>query len=640
MSRLDQHVASVQNKLALARFVDALARTTLIFACALLAGILFYKLFQVGPPKASIWIWAGLGAAIVAAIIWAIIRRPGAHAAAVAIDQKFSLKEKLSTALYVRPSSDEFAAAAVRDAEHTAEKVSIDFWRHFPIRFPRVAYATLAVALVALVTARYMSPLDLFGREQERKKHAQQQARSDEARKTVESALATVNSVPKSVADAEAIKLARADLQNLLNQPIKDADQAKRSALKALQDVSAAIKRQIDSGKEFAQAQNDARMFKQLQQPATGEGPVADAQRAMAKGDFTEAMTQLEQLVEKFDKMDEAAQKQAAEQMKQLSQALQQMAQDPNVQKQVQQQLQNAGMNQQQAQQAQQLMQQAAQGDKQAQQQLQQMAQQMMQQMNNGQGPTQQQQQQLQQMMQQMQAQMNSQQTAQQMQQAAQQMARAMQQAAQQQQQQGQQQQGQNQGQNAQQQQQQMQQAMQGMQQQLQQMQAAAQDAQQIGAAQQQAAQAQQGAQDAINGKGAQAGGNDPGNWGGNNAQAQNNPGQWNGQPGQGDPNQGGIGAGDRTFKQQAPFAVKKEVSQSQDNEEGKILASNFIKDNKPIRGESKLSLQEIARSAQKEQTDEVDNERVSRSAQKVVREYFKSMEDDAAAAPSTAPSN
>jgi len=639
MSRLDQHVASVQNKMTLVRFVDALARTMLIVACALLAGILVYKLFQVGPPKASIWIWSGLSAAFVAAIVWAMIRRPGKHAAAVAIDQKLSLKEKLSTALYVRPSGDEFAVAAVRDAEHTAEKVSIDFWRHFPMKFPRVAYATTAVALVALVTARYMSPLDLFGKEEQRKKQAQQQAKSEDARKTVESALATVNSVPRAVADAEAIKLAKADLQNLLNQPIRDADQAKRSALKALQDVSAAIKQQIDSGKEFAQAQNDAKMFKQLQQPAAGEGPVADAQRAMAKGDFSEAMTQLEQAVEKFDKMDEAAKKQAAEQMKQLSQALQQMAQDPGVQKQAQQQLQQMGMNQQRAQQAQQLMQQAAQGDKQAQQQLQQMAQQMMQQMNNGQGPTQQQQQQLQQMMQQMQAQMNSQQTAQQMQQAAQQMARAMQQMAQQQQQ-GQQQQGQNQGQNAQQQ-QQMQQAMQGMQQQLQQMQAAAQDAQQIGAAQQQAAQAQQGAQDAINGKGAQAGGNDPGNWdGGNNAQAQNNPGQWNGQPGPGDPNQGGIGAGDRTFKQQAPFAVKKEVSQSQDNEEGKILASNFIKDNKPIKGDSKLSLQDVARSAQKEQTDEVDNERVSRAAQKVVREYFKSMEDDAAAAPSTAPSN
>jgi hypothetical protein len=101
-------------------------------------------------------------------------------------------------------------------------------------------------------------------------------------------------------------------------------------------------------------------------------------------------------------------------------------------------------------------------------------------------------------------------------------------------------------------------------------------------------------------------------------------------------PNPGGIGAGDRTYKQQAPFTVKQEVSQSQDDEKGKILASSFVKDSKPIKGDSKVTLKDVAAAAQAEQTDEVDTERISPQAQKAVREYFSSMEREAT--PATQP--
>jgi hypothetical protein len=218
-------------------------------------------------------------------------------------------------------------------------------------------------------------------------------------------------------------------------------------------------------------------------------------------------------------------------------------------------------------------------------------------------------------------------------------MAQAMQQQAQQQGQQGQQAAQGNQGQQAQQQQQQgagqqgMQQGMQAMKQQLQQMQAIAGDAQQMAAAQGQAAGAQADAQAALNG----------GNPGGQNAaggqwamdgqiQGNGQEGEWDGMARPAGPNQGGIGAGDRTYKAQAPFTVKQEVSQSQDDDKGKLLASSFVKDSKPIKGDSKVTLKDVAAAAQAEQTDEVDTERISPQAQKVVREYFSSMEKEAPA--------
>lgn len=636
MSRLDRHVAAVQNKLALDRFIVALAWASLGFVAVVWLAILVDRMFQLRLPQASIWFWAAAGVTVVVAIAYAVWRRPSRQHAAVEIDQKLGLKEKISTALYVRPSSDEFAAAAVKDAETTAERVVIDYRRLFPFRFPKQVLGTFLVAGLALWSTR-MEPWDLFGKAEQQKKEHQKQAAVEEAQKSVESALATVEAIPRAVANDEAIRLAKSDLLNLKNQPIKDPEQAKRSAAKALQDVNEALKQKISGMQELSDAKMAEKMFKQLQQPSGGEGPVADAHKAMVQGQFEQAVQQLDEAIEKFDKMDEQEQQKAAEQMKQFAQALQQMAQDQQAQQQMQKQLEQLGMNQQQAQQAQQLMQQAAQGDKQAQQQLQQMAQQMMQQMNNGQGPSDKQQQQMQQMMNQLQGMANNQQVAQQMAQAAQQMAKAMQQqqAQQQQQQQGQQgQQGQQQqAQNG----QQMNQGMQAMRQQLQQMQAVANDAQQIRAAQGQCQAAQANAQDALNGaQGAGQNGAGQGQWGNNPIQGNGQQGQWNGQAGFAGPNQGGIGAGDRNYKQQAPYTVKQEVSQSQEDEQGKVLASTFVKDNRPIRGESKITLKDVAAAAQADQTDEVDNERISPQAQRVVREYFGSMEREAA--PSTQP--
>ncbi|MGH7175899.1 MAG: AtpZ/AtpI family protein [Tepidisphaeraceae bacterium] len=634
MSRLDQHVSAVQNKLALGRFCNALGWTLTAFAVAVGLGILVDRFFQVRPPWVVLLLWGGLAACVLAAIVWAVARRPTRHAAAVAIDDVLQTREKFSTALQVRGVKDSFASAAVLDAEDTATRV--DLRRKFPLSFPRSAYGAIVATLVAS-SLLLLKPMDLLGREERKQQQRQEQAKVEAARKQLKDALAVVDAVPQAVANEENIKLAKQDLIQALNAKIDDPERANRTAAKALQDVSKAIKEQIKSNQRYAEAQNDAKMFKQLQSPVDEQGPVADAQRALAKGNFQQAVDELTKLTEKFDKLDKKDQEKAADQMKAMAQQLQKMANNPQQQQQLQQQLQKMGLNQQQAQQMQQMMQQAAQGDKQAQQQLQQMAQQAMQQLqqqaNQGNQQAQQQLQQMQKMLQQMQANANTQAQAQQMQQAAQQMAKAMQQAAQQN--------GQLNAQQNQQGNQQMNQGMQQMAQQLQQMQAAAQDAQQIGAAQQ---MAQNAAQQAMNGlDGGKPGQQNPqqgnGNWQANgNLQnnGQNNP--WNGQANNGmGPNPGGQGAGDRSAKEQAPYAIKQEFSPSLEDEKGKILASMFVRASS-LKGESKEQLKQIAESAQKESADEIDQDRITRQAQKVVREYFGSMQREAESVPTTQP--
>ena len=606
MSRLDRHVALVQNKLALGKLLTALAWSLLGFGTVVWVYLLVHKFFGLSLPRQWVWFSVGLFASVAAAVAYAFLRRPTAHQAAVAIDEKLSLKEKFSTALYIRPSTDPFAAAAVKDAEMTAEKVSL--YNQFPLQFPRPAMFTVAVAVIALATSA-LPAMDLFGIDKQRRQAAEQAQTRKNVEAEVRKALAVIESQPPAVKETEQIKAQRAELQNLLNKPVKDTTRARSTALKALQDVES-IKQKIKDTKNFALAEQAQKQWKQgLNKPADDSGPVGKAHDQMSKGEFTEAMENISSAVKNFDKMTEAEKQKAAQQMQNLANQLKQMANDPKQQQQMQQQLQQAGVNQQQAQKMVQAMQQAANGDKKAQQQLQQMANQAMQQMNNGKGPTPQQQQAIQQAMQQAQQMAAQQQQAANMSQAAQQMAQAMQQQAQQGQgnpgQQGQQNQGQ---------QQQGQGAQQAIQQALQNMQAQA-----------QAAAAAQAGMAGNNGQG------------GNNGQAgnqQNNQGQvqWgnrNGQWKQGDPqNKGqgmggpGIGAGGVAPVEEAPFQVMQDVTTGAVHEEGKILASTLVKA-AADKGTSKIDLSQAQGSDYKEATDEIDQDRIPKSAQKAVRDYF-----------------
>lgn len=642
MSRLDRHVRLVQGKLAFVTFLQALAWSLLAFGVAVWLFILLAKFFQIHLPRQVWFFWGGMGVAVVAAGVYAIARRPSAKEAAVAIDQRLNLHEKFSTALYIRPSQDPFAMAAVRDAERTAD--SVDLHNRFPVRVPRAFAGTAAVAVAAFLTLWLVPTMDLFGREEARQQQVQAKVQQESARKKVAEAIAKIDAAPKAAADKEEMKLARKDLVEMLKQPaIKDPAKASRTAERAIEDLKA-VENKIKGLQDYASNQKQMKEFEQLaKQPIDESTPVGKAQAELAKGNISGAIDNLDNAVKNFDTMSKQDQEKAAAQMQKMAAQLQQMANDKNVQQQMQKQLQQMGASQQMAQQMTQAMQKAANGDKQAQQQLQQMTNQLLQQMaNSGQGLTQQQIAAVRQQVQQMQGQANNQAQAQQLAQAAQQMAQAMNQAAgkgqQQQQQQGQsagqkmaqqnggnnpqnQQNGNQPGGGQQNAQQQMAQAQQQMQQQLQQMQAMNADAQATAAAQQ------------------GAGGPDGQNPGG----GQGEQGQANGQ-GQapeellGDPNgkfgPGGMGGpgqatGQRPKGQSAPFGVKQEITKYQTDEKGRILASSFVKAD-AIKGESKVGLSQAVASAENDATDEIEEERVSKQARQAVKEYFDTLKQDA----------
>src|SRR5690242_5467474 len=263
MSRLDRHVASVQTRMSLGVFLRALAWAGIAFALVVWAAIVIDKLVQVKLPRQMIWFWAGIGVTVAGALAYTIWRRPTRRQAAVAIDEKLALKEKFSTALYVRPSKDPFAMAAVRDAEMTADKVNLQ--KRFPVRVPAALGGTAAMIVLVFLTAWLLPTFDLFGVQARRQAQADQlQLQQTQARESIRKAIAQIEVAPRAVADKPEIKMALQTLKDLRNKPTVNPEQASRTAQKAVQDVQEAIKEKIKENRDYAITQEEMKDFKSI----------------------------------------------------------------------------------------------------------------------------------------------------------------------------------------------------------------------------------------------------------------------------------------------------------------------------------------------------------------------------------------
>jgi hypothetical protein len=627
MSRLDSHILTIRNKLALAIFLEGLAWAGIALGVIVLIVVIGQRVLD-----RSLWhqfSLLGIGAllAVLGAFIYSMVRRPSAQTAAVKIDEVLGLKEKYSTALYARNLGDPFAQAAVLDAEWSANN-EVSLYKRFPLRMPRQMIGAICILVVAFLFAQFMPTLHLFGSPLETQKQKSSDGPSPHHDEYVKQALPTILAPATMPSADEKIRKATADLNKAMSTDEGDELRNHRSVLSALQDYNKTMVEELKNNEKFQTSMEDKNAMSTISNAKDDSTPMGKAQNELKNGNLDAAVKDISSAVDKFDKMTDAEKQKTIEQAKELANQLANAANNPQTQQKIAQQLMQMGATQSQAQQMAATMSQAAQGNKQAQQQLQQMAKQVAQQMNNGQGPTQQQQQQIQQMMTKSQAMANSQAQAQALSSAAQQLSLAMVQArAAGAQHQGQQPsksgQGQPQGSPSQQGQGAMAQAQQNMQQQLQQMQANAQDAQAMQAAANAAADA---AADAAAGLNNSNGGDaDNGNGNSGNGKGQNpNPG---GPLGKGMAPHGGLGKGGAKMGiAMAPATFKQELDPSKDNEKGRILASRYVKAGIDP-GKSTAGLRDVATSAQKDAPDDIDQDHVPREAQQAEKDYFSAMQ-------------
>jgi len=154
-------------RLGLDRASRLLARGFVSLAAFICLAILADRLFFLGAPVFYA-VAAAAGVTVVAVVILSCKRWPTPLSAAIELDERLRLSERLSSALAVEASGESMAQAVVEDARAYARSVPVA--STFPLRFHREYWGVLGLAVMALALSSWMPQYDLLARKAEQEK--------------------------------------------------------------------------------------------------------------------------------------------------------------------------------------------------------------------------------------------------------------------------------------------------------------------------------------------------------------------------------------------------------------------------------------------------------------------------------------
>jgi len=324
VNALHRQLARVSRRLFLQTLVDVLAWC---WAGALVLAAVWLLVEPLIPGERADWVrWAVVGgvglAGTMLAVLLAVLRAPNKLLAALTLDERFGLKERVTTSLTLDVHTASLPAGQALLAD-TAERVAnLNVGEGFPLRmrWNAVLVPLAGLALGAVIffyeptrTQATTSPADegkqpIANKEEVEKKleEAKKKAREKKAREKGKSEKAD------SFDD---------ELQKILNKDRKTQDDV-RDRFKELTELKEKVKKDQDDLKDRAQAIKD--QLQQLNKNAAAnakDGPAKDLQKALQKGDFKKAQEELEKLRKKLaneDKENPLTEKEKEQLQKQL----------------------------------------------------------------------------------------------------------------------------------------------------------------------------------------------------------------------------------------------------------------------------------------------------------------------------------
>ncbi len=321
MEEIRKQIRRTQRWLALQRFVGVIGWTLSIALVAALIGIGIGKIWPVGVAD---WVWlagaAGLGG--LSAVGWTIATRRPAVDAAIELDRRFGLKERVSStlALSVEQRETEIGQALVADAVRRVSR--IDVREQFGVRPGRQLLLPLLPLAAAISVILFVSPMA-------RQNPAQANTQGDAVKKQIKTSSETLRkklSEKRKRAEREGLQ----DAQQLFQRLQQGADELagkapsdRKQALVKLNDLSRELekRRQALGGgdeiqKHFGQLRNISR------------GPADRFLDAVSRGDFKKAMRELDQLQSDLasGKLSEKQRLELAKQMEEMKKKLEQLA--------------------------------------------------------------------------------------------------------------------------------------------------------------------------------------------------------------------------------------------------------------------------------------------------------------------------
>ncbi|MHB1036233.1 MAG: hypothetical protein ACYC35_15690 [Pirellulales bacterium] len=288
METLKKQVRRAQERLTFQRFLACLARSAsaAILAAAVLAGLGNYLAWGV---DAWMWLAGALGLAVGVAAVWAFWTRQGALDAAVELDRRFGLKERVSSTLALGPDELETDAgrALAEDAIRRVESLEVS--KQFRVTLAKRSLWPLAPAILAFLAAMLVNPAD------------------DGQNAATASAVATTKQIKQST-DILQKKLAERR-KKAQEKGLKDAEELFKKLEQGTEDL--ARKKDMDRNNAMVKLNDLAKDLEKRREELGGndgvkqqldqlkdmvKGPADDFAKAVQKGDFEKAVKELDKL--------------------------------------------------------------------------------------------------------------------------------------------------------------------------------------------------------------------------------------------------------------------------------------------------------------------------------------------------------
>ena len=323
MDEIKRQVLRARRRMILQQFLGIVAWSLFATLMIALVGLAVPKIWVLNvEPQIWLWSWTGgaIGVGLLLALVWTFAVRRGALEAAIEIDRRFGLKERVSSTLSLGQQELETEAgqALMDDAVRRVRQIDVN--QHFPLSLNWRALLPLLPALAAFglvllvpdasLRQSAASQADVATKQQIKrsaeelkKKILQQQKKAEE----------------KGLKDAEVLFK---KLQEGIDQLSSKDNLDRKNALIELNNLAK------DLEKRREQLGGSDKMRQQLNQLDNIErGPADRIAKAIKDGDFKQALEELKKLQQRLqnDDLTDEEKKQLAEQMEQMQKKLEQL---------------------------------------------------------------------------------------------------------------------------------------------------------------------------------------------------------------------------------------------------------------------------------------------------------------------------
>lgn len=321
METIQQRIDAARGRLILRQWAGRLAGCLLISFTLAAVAILAPKVLVLPtlPPWWTVAWLSGAGAVgLLAATIWTYLAPKSRLDAAVEIDQRYELRERIASAMQLQEEDlqTEAGSALARDAERAIGRVEVS--ERFTFGLDRKAWWPVAPIAIAVLSATLLTNRTA---EAIAEKADTEQVTVKRTQEAVEKARRELKK-KREQAEKDGLKDASALLKKVEEGTAELAKKQPKDATKTavkLNDLTKQLeerKRKLGGGAEL---RNQLNRMKDL-----GRGPAEKAADAMKQGDWKKAMKEIEQLRQQIasGKLSKEQQEQLAKQLSKMQQKL------------------------------------------------------------------------------------------------------------------------------------------------------------------------------------------------------------------------------------------------------------------------------------------------------------------------------